>query len=204
MSHATEELVRDQLDPDVSLRDLGEHRLRDLARPERLYQLCAADLDDEFPPVRSIDAFPGNLPTQLTSFVGRDRELTTLVKALGESHLVTLTGVGGVGKTRLATQLAAEVLPQFSDGAWLCELAAADDDEALVQVVAATLGVRPRPGLDLDESIAEFLRAKQVLVVLDNCEHLLDATGRLAELILRECPGAQDHCHEPRGPRDRR
>ncbi len=191
VSHATVELVRDQLHADVSLRDLGEHRLRDLARPERLYQLCAADLDDEFPPVQSIDAFPGNLPTQLTSFVGRDRELTTLVKALGESHLVTLTGVGGVGKTRLATQLAAEVLPQFSDGAWLCELAAADDDEALVQVVAATLGVRPRPGLELDESIAEFLRAKHVLVVLDNCEHLLDSAGLLAELILRECPGVR-------------
>ncbi|MFO7589392.1 MAG: hypothetical protein R6X23_00645 [Acidimicrobiia bacterium] len=99
--------------------------------------------------------------------------------------------MGGVGKTRLATQLAAEVLPHFADGAWFCELAAADDEDAMVQVVAATLGVRPRPGLELDESIAEFLRAKQLLVVLDNCEHLLDASARLVELVLQECPGVR-------------
>ena len=191
VSHATEELVRDGLGADVTLLDRGEHRLRDLSRPERLYQLSAPGLADEFPPIRSLDAYPGNLPSQLTSFVGRDRELASLAKALDESHLVTLTGVGGVGKTRLATQLAAEVLPRFADGAWLCELAAADDEDALVQVVAATLGVRPRPGLELDESIAEFLRAKQVLVVLDNCEHLLDAAARLAELVLQECPGVR-------------
>ena len=191
VSHATEELVRDGLGADVTLLDRGEHRLRDLSRPERLHQLSAPGLGDEFPPIRSLDAYPGNLPSQLTSFVGRDRELASLAKALDESHLVTLTGVGGVGKTRLATQLAAEVLPRFADGAWLCELAAADDEDALVQVVAATLGVRPRPGLELDESIAEFLRAKQLLVVLDNCEHLLDASAQLAELVLQECPGVR-------------
>jgi predicted ATPase/class 3 adenylate cyclase len=191
VSHATEELVRDGLGADVTLLDRGEHRLRDLSRPERLYQLGAPGLRDEFPPIRSLDAYPGNLPSQLTSFVGRDRELASLAKALDDSHLVTLTGVGGVGKTRLATQLAAEVLPRFADGAWLCELAAADDEDAMVQVVAATLGVRPRPGLELDESIAEFLRAKQLLVVLDNCEHLLDASARLVELVLQECPGVR-------------
>jgi len=191
VSHATEELVRDGLGADVTLLDRGEHRLRDLSRPERLYQLSAPGLGDEFPPIRSLDAYPGNLPSQLTSFVGRDRELASLAKALDESHLVTLTGVGGVGKTRLATQLAAEVLPRFADGAWLCELAAADDEDAMVQVIAATLGVRPRPGLELDESIAEFLRNKQLLVVLDNCEHLLDASARLAELVLQECPGVR-------------
>jgi predicted ATPase/class 3 adenylate cyclase len=191
VSHATEELVRDGLGSDVTLIDHGEHRLRDLSRPERLYQLGAPDLRDEFPPIRSLDAYPGNLPSQFTSFVGRDRELSSLAKALDESHLVTLTGVGGVGKTRLATQLAAEVLPRFADGAWFCELAAADDEDAMVQVVAATLGVRPRPGLELDESIAEFLRAKQLLVVLDNCEHLLDASARLVELVLQECPGVR-------------
>jgi predicted ATPase/class 3 adenylate cyclase len=191
VSHATEELVRDTLEHNAVLQDLGEHRLRDLARPERLYQLSAPDTPQQFPPVRSLDAYPGNLPSQLTSFVGRERELASLATALDQNRLVTLTGVGGVGKTRLATQLAAEVLPQFGDGAWLCELAAADDDDALVQVVAATLGVRPRPGLDLDESIAEFLRVKQLLVVLDNCEHLLVESARLAELILHDCPSVR-------------
>ena len=177
ISHATEELVRDELPPDVSLRDLGEHRLRDLARPERLFQLEAPGMVHEFPPIRSVDAFPGNLPSQLTSFVGRDDELARVAKALDEARLVTLIGVGGVGKTRLATQVAAEVLPRFPDGAWLCELAAASDTEAMVQVVAATLGVQPHPNMSLDGSIVEALRGKQLLMVLDNCEHLLNDAG---------------------------
>jgi predicted ATPase/class 3 adenylate cyclase len=187
VSHVTEELVRDGLDG-LALADLGEHRLRDLMRPERLFQLDAPGMAHEFPPVRSVDAYPGNLPFQLTSFVGRDEELSRVAKALDESRLVTLIGVGGVGKTRLATQTAAEVLPQFVDGAWLCELAAANDAEALVQVVAATLGVQQHPNASLEGSILEFLRGKHLLVVLDNCEHLLDEAGGLAEGILHRCP----------------
>ena len=191
VSHATEELLRDDLPPGSALSDLGEHRLRDLARPERVYQLDAPGLPSEFPSLRSIDAFPTNLPGQLTSFVGRDDEITALGKALTETRLVTLTGVGGVGKTRLATQLAAEVLPHYPDGAWLCELAAATDPDALAQVVAATLGANPRPGVTLEESIVDFLRARELLLVLDNCEHLLSAAGELAEDILRACPGVR-------------
>ncbi len=104
---------------------------------------------------------------------------------------MTLTGVGGVGKTRLALQVAAEVLPRFPDGAWVSELAVASDDDALVQVVVAALNVSPLPGLTLDQSVIEFLRAKRLLLVLDNCEHLLDGAGRLADAILRECPGVR-------------
>src|SRR5581483_4046605 len=119
---------------------LGGHRLRDLSRPERLFQVLHADLDAEFPVLDTLDSRPGNLPTQLTSFVGRDVEVQRLADELTHSRLITLTGVG---KTRLATHVAAEIVSRFTDGAWICELAAAGDSESMVQVVAATLGARP-------------------------------------------------------------
>src|SRR5262249_56268011 len=104
--------------------DLGEQRVRELSRPERVFQVCASELDADFPALASVDAFPGNLPLQVSSFIGRDRDVDRIVAALGEARVVTLTGVGGVGKTRLALQVAAEVLPRFREGAWLVELAA--------------------------------------------------------------------------------
>jgi predicted ATPase/class 3 adenylate cyclase len=186
VSLTTEELVRDG---GYEFVDLGEHRLRDLTRAERVFQLSHVGLASEFPPLRSLDAYPGNLPLQLTSFVGREVELQTIAKAFESTRLVTLTGVGGVGKSRLAMQGAAEVLPRFPDGAWFCELASANDDDAMSQVVSSTLGVNPRPGATLEGSIVEFLGAKRLLVVLDNCEHLLGAAARLASSILRGCPG---------------
>ena len=188
LSHATEEVVCDSLVGGVELVDLGEHRLRDLARAERLFQLCAPGLATEFPSLRSLDAFPGNLPLQLTSFVGRDAELSAIAKALDDWRLVTLTGVGGVGKTRVALQLAAQVLPEHPDGAWLCELVPATDRDALERLVGATLRVLPQPGLALVNAICDFLRSKRVLLLFDNCEHLLDEVGRFAETLLHECP----------------
>src|SRR5262249_14194287 len=122
ISHATVSLVGG-----AQVRDLGEHRLRDLSRPERVYQLIVADLPSEFPPLRSLDAFAGNLALQVTSFVGREKETKALADALSRSRLVTIVGVGGVGKTRLANQVAAELVPDYRDGAWVCELAAAHD-----------------------------------------------------------------------------
>jgi predicted ATPase/class 3 adenylate cyclase len=189
VSHATEELMSESLPHGQEFLDLGEHRLRDLTRAERVFQLCAPELVRDFPPLRSLDAFPGNLPLQLTSFVGREQELRAITKTFDTTRLVTLSGVGGVGKTRLALQVAAEALPRFRDGAWFCELAAASDADAMGQVVASTLGVNPRPGATLEGSVVEFLGSKQLLVVLDNCEHLLGAAARLAEDILRSCPG---------------
>ena len=188
VSLATEELVRDSLDAELALVGLGEHRLRDLSRPERVFQLEIPGLPNTFPAIRSLDAFPGNLPVQVSSFIGRTREVQATVKALGESRVVTLTGVGGVGKTRLAVQVAGEVLPAHADGAWLCELASAADAEAMVQLIAATLGVQPRQGVSLAGSIREYLEAKRLLLVLDNCEHLLDPAGRIAEDVLHACP----------------
>jgi predicted ATPase/class 3 adenylate cyclase len=191
VSHATEELVRDGLAADVSLEDLGEHHLRDLARPEQVFQVRAAGLPADFPPLRSLGAFPGNLPTRATSFIGREKELAKIADALREAPLVTLTGVGGVGKTRLAVQAAAQVLPHYADGAWLCELAAANDPDSLVQVVAAALCVPSRGGMDLAASVVEYLRSKELLLVLDNCEHLLDAAAGLAEQVVEMCPSVR-------------
>ncbi len=158
VSHATEEIVRDSLPDDVALVDLGEHRLPDLARPERIFQVVAAGLRREFPPLRSLDAMPGNLPGQLTSFVGREVEREAIADALLASRLVTVTGVGGVGKSRIAIQVALDVAGRFPDGAWLCELATAHDDEELAQVVAATLGVLARPAATLADSVIDALR----------------------------------------------
>jgi predicted ATPase/class 3 adenylate cyclase len=186
-SLATAELVRDSVAAPVALVELGRHQLRDLARPELVFQATHPELSVEFPPLRSVDAFPGNLPVQVTSLVGRGEEIAAVGRALAEARLVTLTGVGGVGKTRLAVQTAAEVVPSYVDGAWLCELAAAGDPDAMVQVIAAALGVHPDLAVPLNVRVREWLRARRALVVLDNCEHLLDAASRFADEILRGC-----------------
>jgi predicted ATPase len=187
VSEVTAGLVRDSLPHGVGLRDLGEHRLRDLSRRDRVFQLVHPDLPDAFPPLRSLDALPGNLPYQVTSFVGRGAEIETLAELVRERSLVTLTGVGGVGKTRLAVQVAAEVVADFSEGAWICELAAVTDPGAVWESLAATLGVHPSPGRGIDETVLEYLAPKRLLVVLDNCEHLLDAVAGVLDAIARRC-----------------
>jgi class 3 adenylate cyclase len=179
-SLATAELA----DTDLVVVDLGEHRLRDLDRPMRVFQIG----EGSFPPPRSLSAFPGNLPMQLTSFVGRQEELVSVANALEASRLVTLTGTGGVGKTRLAVQAAANLVTVFPDGMWLCELAPAFDCESMLQVVATTLGYLPPTGADLERGIARFVGARHLLVLLDNCEHLLDPMAGLAETVLERCP----------------
>jgi predicted ATPase/class 3 adenylate cyclase len=192
VSGATELLVREDLPEGCTLVDLGEHRLRDLARPVRIFQLTGPGLREEFPPLRTLEAFAGNLPVQLSSFVGRTGELAELAAAMARSPLVTVTGPGGVGKTRLALQAAAGQLPSFSDGAWLCELAPAADQETMAQAVLTALRARPRPGLSTADSIVEFLRTRTaLLLVLDNCEHLTAAAAALAADILRGCPGVR-------------
>ncbi len=168
--------------------DLGEHRLRDLSRPERVFQLAAPGLWTEFPALRSLDAFSGNLPLQLTSFVGRGEELAGVTAALSsDARLVTIIGVGGVGKTRLAFHAGAELINELRDGVWVCELATATEDESVDHVVAGSLGVTPQPGVSLIQSTVNFLRRKEMLLILDNCEHVLDAAGELADAILRTC-----------------
>jgi predicted ATPase/class 3 adenylate cyclase len=188
VSLATEELIQDG---QVELVDLGEHVLRDLTRPERVFQVTYPGLVREFPRLSSLDSFVGNLPVQVTSFVGRDDDVARVVEVLEGSSLVTLTGTGGVGKTRLAVQVAAEVVPRFNDGAWVCELAAVDDGEAMAQVVSATLGCLQRPGLSLAQSVVEYLKRRELLLVLDNCEHLLDEASEFADAVVRSCPNVR-------------
>ena len=168
----------------VDFWDLGEHRLRDLSGATRLFQVRAEGLPAQFPPLRTVDEVPGNLPVQVTSFVGRDAEVAELVALVGAHRLVTLTGVGGVGKTRLAVQVAAELIPEFPDGVWLVELASVGDPAAVPDAVATALRVMPQAGRSVTESIAEALVGRRLLVVLDNCEHMLDAAADLVESIL--------------------
>jgi predicted ATPase/class 3 adenylate cyclase len=192
VSGATALLVREDLPDGCALLDLGEHRLRDLARPVQIFQLTGPGLRDEFPPLRTLEGFAGNLPIELSSFVGRAAELAGLAAAMARSPLVTVTGPGGVGKTRLAVQAAADQLPSFRDGAWLCELHAAGDEQTMAQAVLAALRARPRTGLSTAGSVVEFLRTRTaLLLVLDNCEHLAAAAAALSADILRGCPGVR-------------
>jgi predicted ATPase len=138
--------------------------------------------------LRSLSSFPGNLPRQLTSFVGRLEELAAVAKALEASRLVTLTGTGGVGKTRLAVQAAANLVTDFPDGVWLCKLAAAVDRESMLQVLASALGYVAAPGADLGAGITRLVGARRMLFVLEHCEHLLDLAAALAETVLERCP----------------
>ncbi len=169
---------------EVDLLDLGERRLRDLSGAQHVFQVRAEGLREQFPPLRTVDTVPGNLPAQLTSFVGREAEVTELLELVRAHRLVTLTGVGGVGKTRLAVQVAAELVPDFPDGVRLVELAPVGDPAAIPDAVATALGITPQAGLTVTASIAQALSGRRLLVVLDNCEHVLDAAAALVETIL--------------------
>ena len=191
-SQAAAELARDRLPVGVTLLDLGEHRLADLARPERVYQLLHPELPASFPPLRSAEAGRHNLPLTLSSFVGRSHELDQLDGLLAGSRLLTLTGVGGAGKTRTALQLAARNLDRFPDGAWLVDLSRIRDSTLVAAEVASALGIlsgAPSQGpAALEEWLGECLLARRLLLVIDNCEHLVEATARLAHLLLSRAP----------------
>jgi predicted ATPase/class 3 adenylate cyclase len=188
---ATEELVRDHLPQGLTLRDLGERRLRDLNRPERVFQVVAADLPSDFPALRSLEIFPNNLPVQLTTFIGREKEMQEVKRLLGTTHLLTLTGTGGTGKTRLSVQVAADLLDQFPDGVWLIELATIDDPAQVAAAIATPMRVREEPEEEMLVTLTNFLRAKKLMLILDNCEHLIAECARIAETLLRACHGLQ-------------
>jgi predicted ATPase/class 3 adenylate cyclase/DNA-binding CsgD family transcriptional regulator len=185
LSGAAEELVIDRLPTGVWLADLGTHSLRDLPRPERVMQMCHPDLVNEFPPLRvSKIVVSQSLPVQLTSFVGRGAELTQVRGLLADSRLVTLTGAGGVGKTRLAVEVAAQLAGEFSDGAWYADLAPITDPEVVPIAVARSLGLPDQPGRSTMDTLTRFVADRRMLIVLDNCEHLLDASAALVVALL--------------------
>lgn len=185
LSLAASALAGDHLPLEATLQDLGIHALRDLASPEHVFQLVHPELPTGFGALRSLDAFPNNLPRQLTSFVGREQEMLQVRALLENTHLLTLTGMGGCGKTRLALQVAVEVLDEYPDGAWLVELARVTDAAQVPRAVAALVGVREEPHRPLLATLVEVLRERRTLLVLDNCEHLIGAVAELAETLLR-------------------
>src|SRR6516165_8253917 len=168
----------------VDLVDMGPRRLRDLPTAVGLFQVRAAGLRTDFPPLRALDVAPGNLRPAVTSFIGRESEVTEVEAVLRTHRLVTLTGVGGVGKTRLALEVAARLADEFPDGVWVFELAAVCDPAAVPDAVAAVLGITQQPGKSVAGSVAAALEGRVRLLVIDNCEHVLDAAAGLVEAIL--------------------
>ena len=189
LSQATCNLVEQDLPDDVSLRDLGEYRLKDLGRPRHLFQLDIPGLPADFPRLRTLDTYPNNLPVQLTPFIGREQELTAVCDLLRreEVQLLTLTGPGGTGKTRLGLQVAAELSDFFDDGVFFVNLAPINDPELVVPTIAETLGIREGAGQSLFERLKEDLRHKQMLLLLDNFEQVVSAAVQVVDLLVA-CP----------------
>ena len=188
VSGVSADLVQGELPSQASLRDLGEHRLKDLARPEYVYQLLAPDLTAEFPPLRSLDSLPNNLPRMLTSFVGHDAEVAEITALVENNPLVTLVGSGGVGKTRTSLQVAANMLDGSGDGVWFVELAPLSSGDYIPSTVAQALGIKLEQEGDPVENLAVALKSKQMLLIFDNCEHLVEAASRVVGEILHRCP----------------
>jgi class 3 adenylate cyclase len=190
LSGATEAMVVDNLPPDAWLTDLGTHPLRDLPRPERVVQLCHPDIRNEFPPLRATKAAAvQRFPAQLTSFVGRGAQIDEVRRILADNRLVTLTGAGGAGKTRLAIQTAGQIADEFRDGAWYVDLAPVTDTNVVPVAVIRALGLPDQPGRSTMDTIVRFVGDREMLLVLDNCEHLLDATATLILTVLDASPG---------------
>jgi predicted ATPase/class 3 adenylate cyclase/Tfp pilus assembly protein PilF len=188
LSQATYDDLADDLPDGVTIRDLGDHRLKDLTHPERLFQLVIPGLPADFPPPKTLDVVSNNLPVLQTSFIGRERELEEVKQLLGRNRLVTLMGAGGAGKTRLSIQVAADLIEQFKHGAWQVELAPLTDPGLVVPTIASTLGVREVAGRAILDSLIDYLQPKTLLLVMDNCEHLVESAAQTIGALLRVCP----------------
>jgi len=188
LSRPAYELVRDHLPANITLRDLGLQRLKDLIRPEQVFQVVTTDLQAEFPPLKTLDSIPNNLPLQLTNFIGREKEISEIMEIIRQARLVTLTGVGGSGKTRLALQAAADLTEEFSNGAWFMDLAPLSDPSLVPHAIASVLDIHEEGGRSLMELLTGYVRGRELLFVLDNCEHLVEACARAADQLLHAAP----------------
>src|SRR5258706_1317015 len=189
LSQSKYELTRDGLPEKAHFVDMDERRLKDVLRPEHLYQLSSSDLPFEFQPLNTLEAFLHNLPVQLTSFVGREKETTEIKSLLSSARLVTLTGSGGTGKTRLSIEVGMALLPAFANGVWLIELAPLADPAQIIPALAQAFGLQELPFRPLASQVIDYLRDKKLLLILDNCEHLIEACARLADDLLHQCAG---------------
>ena len=188
LSQTVHDLVKDRLPDGTKLQDMGERRLKDIVRPEHIYQVAARDLLSEFPPLTTLETINHNLPAQLTSFIGREGEIAEGREALASARILTFIGPGGTGKTRLTLQVAAEQIPEFKDGVWLVELAQLSDATYILSAIASTFHLRELQGVPLLETVTDYLRGKELLLVLDNCEHLIETCAGLSEHFLHTCP----------------
>jgi len=187
-SAVTAEMIAEILPPETKLFDLGEHLLRNLSTPERIFQVRAAGLEHEFPPIRTVSPLRGNLPRLSSSFLGRGPALADLASMLTASPIVSVTGPGGVGKTRLVIELATDHQEEFDSGAWFCELAVASDRAGVEAALAACLGVRPSQSTSPLEAVLNYLAPRRLLLVLDNCEQVVDDVAAVASEIVRAAP----------------
>lgn len=187
LSAPAAESVRDRLPASIGLHDLGIHRVKDF-QYQQIFQAAVPELPSDFPPLHTLASLPNNLPIQLTSFIGREKEIREVEAQLETVRLLTLTGPGGAGKTRLSLQVAADRIDQFKHGVWFVELAPLSDRSLVPQIVATTLGLREQPGRVLLDLLQDYLRAKTVLLVLDNCEHLIEPCAQLADTLLHSAP----------------
>jgi class 3 adenylate cyclase len=188
VSRAVHELVADELPADMELVDLGRHRLRDLSRPEQVFELRHPDLAPVEGGLRSLEAVPNNLPTPVSSFVGRVNERVELGELLASSRLVTVTGPGGCGKTRLTLEVAADAAADRPDGIWLIELSGVNDPDLVADTILAAADVGEEPGVDAIARLSAFLQSRRALLVLDTCEHLVEAVAEAADRLLKGCP----------------
>ena len=188
LSSITAVLAGKSLPEDSSLADLGEHRLKGIAKPEKIFQLCHPDLIPEFPPLKSLAIFKHNLHRQLSTFIGREKELAEVKRLLKDTQLLTLLGPGGTGKTRLMLQVAEEVIEDYPDGVWLVELAPLTDPDLIPERIATALGIQEQPGRGVLDTLVEYLRRKELLLLLDNVEHLVRESAEITEHLLEQCP----------------
>jgi class 3 adenylate cyclase len=203
LSATTGDLVADRLPGDAWLADLGVHGVRDLPRPEHVMQLCHPDLHNDFPALRTSEIVGvQHLPAQLTTVIGREAQMADVRGLLGQDRLITLTGAGGIGKTRLAIQVAAQVTAEFGDGAWYVDLAPITNPGLVPVTAARALGLPDQPGRSATDTVVSFIGDRHMMMVLDNCEHLLDAVATLMTALLGRCPAecqkqrSEKPCHK--------